>query len=634
MHTTFLLCLLTISSAATFAQGPAADTTAQLPAVEIWSHKLDAFGSGSRQWSSDQPELDAIPLSSLLPLIAPVYVKNYGPGQLSSVSLRGAGAVHTAVIWNGFNLQNPMHGQIDFSTLPAALFSGVRVDLGANGALWGSGAVGGAVHLENDLPGWQSGLTAKAGLQFGQFGQQSQIAALEWGGNRLAARTGFFHTVQSNNFPFSGINGQPSRQTHAAFLNRGLTQDLRFRYQKHQFEAHFWTQESDRDIPPTLLQSSSLATQGDRALRLALHWQYVQNNWVFHLRSAFLQDKIDYRDPSSGISDKSLSRVYYAEAEAQWSPNRGHLLSLGLHQALLAGITDYYEAVPGQLRWALLGAYRLESPGRRWAGSASLRQEWTPGRAAPFVPTFNSNWKPLPWLEVNAQFSRHFRWPTLNDLYWTPGGNPDLQAEKGWGVESGLNLQGNTGQAAWKASLGGFSKRIQDWILWRPSSSIYWSPQNIALVWSRGLESSLLVSHPAGPLALEYEAAYTWVQSTSEKKLGPNDGSFRKQLVYTPEHTLSGHLRLRWNNASFSVRQQHTGRVYTASDHSAYLSGFWLSGLNLNWNFKWKGVNLLIYSNLHNIFNASYQVVQHRPMPGRWLEGGLVVKWNKRVEQD
>ncbi|MBK7407408.1 MAG: TonB-dependent receptor [Saprospirales bacterium] len=532
------------------AQTPAVDTIAELPTALVLADRQELFGQGARQWTG---ELEALP----------VYMKSYGPGQLASLSLRGAGAAHTALIWNGFNLQNPMHGQVDFSLVPALLFPEIRVDLGANAALWGSGSIGGAVHLKNDMPASQSGLLLEEGFELGSFSQQAQFLALEWGGRQLSIQTRVFRIRQQNDFPFIGLSGLSMQQPHAAFRQLGGTQDLLFRKKDHQLDAHIWVQGAEREIPPTLLQSGSEATQADQSVRLAVHWGFSKNKWALHLRSAYLRDVIDYQDPAIALNDWSRSQVFIMEEEWHWAPRPHQLLAVGLHQTWLNGKTDYYEGNPFQMRQAAFASYRLESRNQKWVGTTSIRQEWSSGQLAPFSPALNGTWKPLSWLHARFQLSRHFRWPTMNDLYWTPGGNPDLQPEKGWGGELGLKGTGLLKRLPLELELSAYSRRIEDWIQWRPAGN-FWSPQNLALVWSRGMESSFRTELPLGAVRLELIAAYSGVRATSQKKLSPNDDSVGKQLIYTPLHTLTGDVTARWNGFSLGWKQRYSGKVYTS----------------------------------------------------------------------
>ncbi|MBK9299353.1 MAG: TonB-dependent receptor plug domain-containing protein [Bacteroidetes bacterium] len=61
-------------------------------------------------------------LNHLLALHTNVFVKNYGVGSLSTISIRGSSAAQTAVLWHGLNLNNAMTGLADFSILPVSFF--------------------------------------------------------------------------------------------------------------------------------------------------------------------------------------------------------------------------------------------------------------------------------------------------------------------------------------------------------------------------------------------------------------------------------------------------------------------------------------------------------------------------------
>ena len=67
---------------------------------------------------------------------------------------------------------------------------------------------------------------------------------------------------------------------------------------------------------------------------------------------------------------------------------------------------------------------------------------------------------------AKASVSRNFRFPTLNDLYFMPGGNPELRKEKGWTYDAGLRF-GVGREEGWRfaGSATWFDSRIEDWII-------------------------------------------------------------------------------------------------------------------------------------------------------------------------
>ncbi|MFN8167076.1 MAG: TonB-dependent receptor [Bacteroidia bacterium] len=70
----------------------------------------------------------------------------------------------------------------------------------------------------------------------------------------------------------------------------------------------------------------------------------------------------------------------------------------------------------------------------------------------------------------SGNFGNVFRLPTVNDLYWIPGGNPDLLPETGTTGEIGLHLL-NTQLSMQRSSVAYFDKHINNWIAWVPTGS-------------------------------------------------------------------------------------------------------------------------------------------------------------------
>lgn len=80
-----------------------------------------------------------------------VYVKHSGRASLSTVAIRGAGASHTQVTWNGLKINSPMMGQVDFSSIPAYFVGEAKVLYGTSSLGKVSGGLGGAVTLHTPM---------------------------------------------------------------------------------------------------------------------------------------------------------------------------------------------------------------------------------------------------------------------------------------------------------------------------------------------------------------------------------------------------------------------------------------------------------------------------------------------------
>ena len=67
-------------------------------------------------------DLANLDLGELLAAYTPIFIKSYGRGALATASFRGTGASHTQVLWNDFQINSPMLGQVDFSQVPNSFF--------------------------------------------------------------------------------------------------------------------------------------------------------------------------------------------------------------------------------------------------------------------------------------------------------------------------------------------------------------------------------------------------------------------------------------------------------------------------------------------------------------------------------
>ena len=89
-------------------------------------------------------------LADLLSENSSIFIKSYGQGSLATASIRGAGASHTKVLWNGISLNNPMLGQTDFSLIPVFFIDRAEILKGGSSLISVGGALGGGILLHSD----------------------------------------------------------------------------------------------------------------------------------------------------------------------------------------------------------------------------------------------------------------------------------------------------------------------------------------------------------------------------------------------------------------------------------------------------------------------------------------------------
>jgi iron complex outermembrane receptor protein len=106
---------------------------------------------------------------------------------LTSLTMRGTSAGHNAVFWNGLPINSPSLGQSDFSILPVGGFEELQVHFGGGAALFGTDAIGGAVHMTTKLK-FDQGHHAEINSLVGSFGRWNQLGAYSLSSQRLATR--------------------------------------------------------------------------------------------------------------------------------------------------------------------------------------------------------------------------------------------------------------------------------------------------------------------------------------------------------------------------------------------------------------------------------------------------------------
>ena len=118
------------------------DTLINIDEVVITAERLSLSLVGNRQELLDSARLALFRQNNLvevLSLQSNIFIKNYGPGNSATTTLRGAASAHTPVLWNGFNLQSPMLGQVDLSLLPVLFTDEIKIQYAA-AALYGAAA--------------------------------------------------------------------------------------------------------------------------------------------------------------------------------------------------------------------------------------------------------------------------------------------------------------------------------------------------------------------------------------------------------------------------------------------------------------------------------------------------------------
>jgi len=591
--------------------------TVGLEVVEVFSPSLDKYTYGQKINTIGEDNLgdfQGLGLSELLQQRTGLFLRQYGPGMLASLTMRGTSAGHNAVFWNGLPINSPSLGQTDFSILPVGAFDEVQLHFGSGGALYGTDAIGGAVHLNSKLKFGQ-GHSFQTDSNLGSFGRWNQQLQYDFSNDRISSRTRAYRNVAENDFPFRNLSkpGTPiERQEHAAFQQEGFTQDLAFQVKSdHLISSSFWLNQTKREIQP-VMGSSTRDMQQDRNMRWVLDYFNFAGNKTWNFKTGWVQDQLTFNGSENNTSQ------FFLIGDLDWEINPKISSKSGVRYTHVQGRLSTYAAKENRIELYQSTNLHLREDVNV---SINLRQFIYDGTLAPFTPSLGAEWKIFAQaqneIKLHANGARSFKIPTLNDRFWEPGGNRDLLPESSWSGELGFSYLFKKEDLQVNQQLTHYRMWVDNWIIWMPRGS-FWSPENIREVQNTGLEYTLDAIYKIGSWGLEIQGNYNWVRAINQTNISENDRSIGMQLPYTPIHKFQSLLGVNRGLLQSYINYHFTGSRFVTSDNISQLPAYalWDWGLRVG---EWEvgALKGRLGFQINNVLNTAYEVLRLRAMAGR-----------------
>lgn len=585
--------------------------------IEIDSLILQKYASGS--------------LAELLSDQSAIHIKSYGNGNIATTSMRGGNANHTALIWNGLNIQNPMLGQNDLSLISNLLFDKVSLEYGGGSALWGSGALGGSIQLQNKT--WfNQGFQTKLQVSMGNFQTKKIGTVVSLSYPKLIVNTRVYYNDSKNNYRYMDTldKEHPNKQVnHADYNTKGLMQELSFLVPANQkINLRLWYNETKRNLP-LFTSVISQRSQLDQNLKANADWNYSKNNLNSIVRLGFLNDKITYTDSAIQLHSNNQLHTIIVENDNSYLLHR-HRFNLGINYTYYRVYTTENLNHTTLNKLAFYAAYQVRLLKEKMKYHISVRKEFSSNMHIPLTGNTGLLFDVSNRINLKINGSKSFRQPTLNDLYWNPGGNINLKPEEAYDFDGSFEYHYSKKNYLIRFEVTYFNRYTTNWIIWLPSEKGYWSPNNLAKVYSRGTETSSEFKLKKQHFTFKINLTTSYVLSTNEVIINTNDKSQGRQLIYTPRYTGNGSLQLSYKNISFLYSQGYTGYRFTATDNSSWLTPYSIGNAKLSYRYQFNHFSSEFYFNINNLFNKNYMVVKNMPMPMRNYEGGILLQYHKK----
>ena len=660
-----LLGLPTLSAGNTFpSELQEVVVTARRPAHEIGVQKTE-FDSLALK------ENISLSMADVLAYNSSVFVKSYGRATLSTVSFRGTSPGHTQVTWNGLQINSPMMGMTDFSTIPAYFIDRATLFHGTSSVNETGGGLGGLVRLST-VPDVPEGFNLQYVQGIGSFSTFDEFLRLGFSNRKWTVQTRAAFMSSPNDFKYvnhdrkeniydadHNIIGQyypTERNRSGAYKDFHILQEVYFNTLKgDRLGLNAWYVISDRELPLLMTDYGDSRDfenrQREQTFRGVLSWDHSRQLWKTSLKAGYVHTWMAY-DYRREVSDEvwtvlthSRSRVntFFGLGEWSFNPSKQWFFNANLsaHQHFVRSedrniiLQEGDKAIIGydKGRVEVTGAVSAKwQPVARLGLSVVLREDFYGTTFSPLIPAFFIDGLITRdgRLTAKASISRNYKFPTLNDLYFLPGGNPDLKNEKGFSYDAGLSYSlawspppEEAGKAASLTfSATWFDSYIDDWIIWLPTAKGFFSPRNIRRVHAYGVELNAEAGlRFARDWFLDLNGSYSWTPSINQGvKMSAADQSVGKQLPYVPRHSASVTGRLIWRSWSFLYKWCWYSERFTMSSNDYSLSGhlpaYFMSNISLEKNFSFRPLDLQLKLAVNNLFNEQYLSVLSRPMPG------------------
>ncbi|MCB8994149.1 MAG: TonB-dependent receptor plug domain-containing protein [Bacteroidales bacterium] len=591
-------------------------------------------------------------LSELLAEHTGIFIKTYGRGAMASASFRGTDPSHTKVLWNGIELNSPMLGMTDFSIIPMLFIDKVELFHGSSSISETSGALGGLINLQTTTD-WSGNFSGSYLQGLGSYGTHDENLRINAGNSKVQSQTRIFFSHSDNDFSYvnhdiyDSVNLETGKKYYPIMKNEdawftyyGILQELKYRINTCDIVSmSFWGQQSSRSIPLLSTNESgrnnNVNRQEDGSLRGQVSFRHYGEKFTIDAFSGFNSMNLDYSLKNRLDSDSllqiinsgSLSRSVYNKIKM------GYIFSPGFRLELSAGADIHQVNSFEKVKQEGYSEERLQ-----YHTSASVYKKWNRRfisnimvgteliQKADISPVWKAGSEfhilPEDKFYLSLSFASNTRFPSLNDLYYQPGGNILLKPEHSMDQDMGIHFNTQGGRLIYSHDISVYMSQVKNWIMWiyGPKGA---SPENIEYVDIKGLETEFSLKYKAEEFSCLIGGGYVLASSRDmTRSANEFDKSFGKQLPYIPLHSANAMAYTQFKTWSLSyIWNYYSKRITTTSGQSEsardVLYPYFMNSLGAGKQFSAGDSKLDINFKIHNLFNEQYRSVLQRQMPGR-----------------
>lgn len=613
-------------------------TRAALP-LQIFSDKeLESLNSNS--------------ISDVAKYFAGVTVKDYGGiGGLKTVSLRGLGALHTGVSYDGVMMSDVQTGQIDLGRFSLENISEVSLSDGQPNDIFQSArmfASSGVLSFSSKMPEYNgnNSLSGKITAKTGSFGFLNPVIYLsENFSPKFAVSISADGLTANGKYQYlSNINNQGLNLVEKTRVNSDV-QSLRtelntiYRFNASEFVSFKANQYySERGLPGPDIFYSTYSTDRllDKNYFTQVHYEnkkssYFQYQFFGKYTNTFMQFS-EISPKYSQLPDQKLiesykQNEYYLSSTLQYHPIDNLFISSSVdwwYNNLFSHYNNLFSKDAAPTRNTGLVNIAVKYLNDRFTAGANLLYTLTfettqTGHAAPnrdkLSPTVSFSYKLIESkeLRLRAFYKNIYRLPTFSDEYYHDLGYVNLLPEVTNQYDIGLVYRELKIPfiSDLELSVDAYYNQVKDKITviyGMPYSSV----RNIGRVDIKGVDANLKLVVPINKNSIiNFRANYTY-QLAQDVTTGSSN--YDEQIPYTPFNSGSTSLSYQYKNLECGYNILYSGKRWDGQNIDAnlldaYMEHSLFAKVTIH-KFKLMG-------EIVNLFDSQYQVIKNYPMPGR-----------------
>lgn len=521
--------------------------------------------------------------------------RNGGPGQATSVFIRGAESNHTTVLVDGVRINPGTIGGAPFQNIAPEAIERIEIVKGPRSALYGTDAIGGVINI---ITRQYSGNGIEASTGYGRY-ETWQVAASGGIGGAAGELAFSANWLDSEGFPTRTFD-----DTDRGYENRTFTVKGRTQFGPVSLGARYWqaagtSEYSDFFVTPVDQDFENNTAAVDVGFK-------PTERWSSRVTASHIEDDIQQNQPDP--FSNAFPFVRTRRNTADWQND----VHIGQHHLLTAGMlltreethsTDAFSPFDEETDTGMLFAQDRMDFGRH---DMLLAAAWIDHETFGNEVTWNAEYG----VDVGGQGTRliasagtGFRAPDATDRFGF-GGNPDLDPESSRNYE--LSVQQRIGERH-RLRLSAFRNDIDDLIVF-----VFTDPINFV-----GQNENVERARIAGvELAYEYQAA-SWRLRAEAIAQDPRNLTTDSQLLRRAKESLTVSLAKAFAAHEVGIDVLVTGeREDFGSPEPTELDGYTLVNLYARLAVV-RGLS--IQARLENALDEQYELASTYNTPDRSL---------------